>query len=99
MTTALTKGLGHEAELQWMKTDHVLGKPVDVGRLPELAAEIRAEADEELSSLAGDLDRLIDVAEDVLERLEASALPKAERTKLARRLAAVLDEVSPGLFD
>src|SRR5262249_40928364 len=99
MTTALTKGPGREAELQWMRTDHALGKPVDVGRLLGLAAEIGAEADEEQDSLEGDLDRLVSVAEDVLDKLVAGALPKAERTKLARRLAAVLDEVAPGPFD
>ena len=98
MTTA-TKDLGHEAELEWMKTDHALGRPVDVSSLLELAAEMRREADDQLRSLTRDLNRLIDVADEVLEKLESGALAEEDRTNLVRRLSGILEEVSPEWYD
>jgi hypothetical protein len=85
--------------MEAIKTDHVLGRPVDVSRLPELAEEVRSEADFQLRSLTEDLRRMVGAAEDVVEKLESGDLTEGDRTKLARRLSGVVKEASVGLWD
>lgn len=85
----------HEREVEWQRTQHALGRPVDVNALFGIIETIDAGYAEELDEKRGELDEVQRHARDMVDAIEQAVddLNRKVRTRLSEEIIGRLNRI------